>query len=155
MAFASSERTPNADDVPALLLQQSSAQDDDLTTQPSGISSRSAAAGAAPPGTASHATADPASIRAQLQLLQHRFATSASDRRRSDEIGTTSSAEKSRCTKFLFPPDLQDPLLSARRYRIVKELGKGSYGKVFLAWDERRQYACDFVMKIHYSILIV
>lgn len=64
------------------------------------------------------------------------------DRRGSEEIAAPSSSEASiSIAEFSFPPDLQDPILSARRYRIVKELGTGSYGIVFLAWDERRQYA--------------
>jgi hypothetical protein len=43
-------------------------------------------------------------------------------------------------SKFSFPPDLQDPILSARCYRLVKKLGKCTFRRVFLAWDERRQY---------------
>ena len=144
LAFGNAGQTPNADKVPALPRQPSSAQNDNLTTQPSGTSSIDSAAGVSPSANAAHATADPTSFRAQLQLLQH-----------SDEIGSTNIAEKSRLTTFLFTPKLQNPLLSARRYRIVKELGKGSYGKVFLAWDERRQYASYCCMDILYLLLSI
>ena len=151
LTFASARRSPNADEVPSLPCRSSSAQDDDLTTQQSSTSLGGTAAGASPPVTASHAIADRTSIHAQL--LHHRFATSAFDRHRSKVIGATISAEEWRRTEFSFAPELQDPILSARRYRIVKELGKGSYGKVFLAWDERRQYACVPVVTI-YSLLL-
>lgn len=56
------------------------------------------------------------------------------DRSESEESGL------GRVQCYEFPAKLQDPVLAARRYRVVKKLGKGSYGKVFLVWDERRQY---------------
>ena len=82
--------------------------------------------------------------------ISHQLATQPSTtgsfsdagRRVSEVIVANSSAEESgQLTEYSFPPDLQDPILSTRRYRIVNQLGEGSHGKVFLSWDERRQYA--------------
>ena len=132
-----------AADEPAAPLPPSSALDDALTTQPSRGSSIGEATDALPPASESNSPKVlPTSTRPQLQLLEHRFATGASGRRSNDVIAAKTSYEASHpLAEFLLPPDLQDPILSARRYRVVKELGEGSYGKVSLAWDERRQCA--------------
>jgi len=42
--------------------------------------------------------------------------------------------------RLRFGAALQDPILSARRYRVLKKLGAGSFGTVLLAWCERRKY---------------
>ena len=135
--FASVGRTQNTEDGQSQPIQLSSAQDDKIPTQPPSICVGDAAA-ASPPVISPHETADPTSVQAQLRLMQQRVETSGTDRCRNDVIAATIDVKSSLLTKYSFPLELQDPILSARRYRIVEELGKGCYGKVFLAWDERR-----------------
>ena len=118
----------------------SAQQDDELTMQSSRATSRCAAAAASPTASASNARAERI-----MHPIEQRLAIRPAGSRRSEVIAAPSRYSNSpdasqSIAEFSFPPDLQDPILSARRYRIAKELGEGTFGKVLLVWDERRQY---------------
>ena len=136
LEFESPKYSPNHYKILELLdtLMRSIEPIGGLRTQSSGTSSTEAAAAASPPVIASHTTTDPTSI--QTLLLEENVVPSEVERR---QVGALGSAVASRRTKYSFPPELQDTILNVRRYRIVKELGKGSFGKMFLAWDEHRE----------------
>ena len=141
----------SAADKPAPTLPPSSAQDcDELATRSFSASPKgpaSSVAGTSSTANESNACEDQTGNQ-QLSKLwgrkqsDHRSANPASGCREGKVASATTSAEPAvPLERFALKSELQDPVLSARRYFIVEELGEGSYGKVMLAWDERRQYA--------------
>ena len=137
-----SDTAPDAAKEPSPPLLPSKALNDKLTTQSSRLSSGGAATdGTRPANDTTSFEVHLASTQPQPQLLGLRHASEEAAKRPNDVTVATPIDKPSRSLeKYLLPADLQDPILSERRYRIVKILGEGSYGKVFLAWDERRQY---------------
>ena len=108
--------------APAPPLPPSSAQEEEEEVELTEVSSSTAPSKGAAAGTSTTA----------------RNSTARTDRKPNKPQSKLKLPEN---TKFSFPADLHDRVLSSRHFRIVKQLCEGGYGKVLLAWDERVQYA--------------